>query len=237
MRDIKPYLNLQVVWTPEDGDNIDQEIEADYGGLVVLQTILDGRLQPSKYPGIYNCIVGLAFFGTPFRGTDSIFHTKMLQHAEMMQMSVYHENYKIFEPCNDSLLNVVDSFLETTGDGDLKPRTICFYETKRTDVGRLIRHAGDADTNEDKNLVTILVNSHSGRLDPNKSTDYWSRACDHFDVNKFSNPDDGDFERLVDELKTMIKDGPGMIHQRSQGMSRPRAKGRHSVSSFESNRH
>lgn len=97
----------------------------------------------NQFGGIFNCTVGLVFFGTPFRGANEVLrsHAKLLEYAERIHQEVYHENYQTFDPGNDALLNVVEDFLEATGDG-FKPKTICFYEKKRTDVGRFLGRKG-----------------------------------------------------------------------------------------------
>lgn len=51
----------------------------------------------------------------------------------------------------------------------------------------------------------MLVDEQSGCLDLNRSTVKCSRACDHFDVNKFGSSDEEDFKRLGRELEKMLK--------------------------------
>lgn len=52
--------------------------------------------------------------------------------------------------------------------------------------------------------VDILVNEYSGCLDTNAWTKRCSRACDHFDIHKFSDPEEEDFLILGSAFRAWI---------------------------------
>lgn len=108
--------------------------------LIVIQTLVDAKLQPSTYPGIYNTTIGLVFFGTPFREIhqDLSSHGKHLELVEQFHKRVYKQNYEVFRVGDDSLLNVVDRFLQTTADDGCRPRIVCFFERMRTNLDVLV---------------------------------------------------------------------------------------------------
>lgn len=192
-------------------------IAHSFGGLVVLQTLVNAKLESSKYSQIYNSVIGLVFFSTPFRGTDGKFSQGyLLDCVEKIHKQVYKQNYETFQSGNDNLLGVVDRFLAATGD-DCRPRVACFFEKKRTDVGRLL-HQGREPSDEE--ISVLLVSEHSGCLDLDGSTAKWSRACDHFEMNKFRSNDEEDFIQLGSYLSDMVKHGPKMISERKKGIAK-----------------
>ena len=94
---------------------------------------------------MYNSTIGLVFFSTPFRGTDKDFTMGCLMEcAEKLHKTVYKQNYEIFRPGDDNLLDVVDGFLRTTRD-DAKPKILCFFERKETDIGRFLSDGPDSN--------------------------------------------------------------------------------------------
>ncbi|KAK3947252.1 hypothetical protein QBC32DRAFT_93420 [Pseudoneurospora amorphoporcata] len=53
-----------------------------FGGLVVMQALLEAARNPKDWPGIYNAVIGIVFFGTPFRGAEQIGQTEMIMAAQ-----------------------------------------------------------------------------------------------------------------------------------------------------------
>ena len=61
-----------------------------------------------------------------------------------------------------------------------------------------------------------MVSQHAGCLDLSESTDKRSLSRTHFDMNKFEDAEEEDFETVSDVVKDMIKASPGLMVARSQ---------------------
>jgi hypothetical protein len=49
-------------------------------------------------------------------------------------------------------------------------------------------------------------------------TESCSRACDHFEINKFAEPQEEDFRRLAAVLRDMAQTGPDTVKRRTKRM-------------------
>ncbi|KAK7976663.1 Short chain dehydrogenase sol3 [Apiospora arundinis] len=180
-------------------------------------------MAPAQHKDIHDKVIGLVFFSTPFRGTDSGFtHEKLLNATVNPDNPVYGQNYEIFRAGDHNLLNVVDSFLAQSS-GNVKPRILCFYEDMETDISKLtgsqvfmLESLSIPSLTSLKHEFITLVNVHSGRLDRDEATQNWSRPCNHFNMNKFDSNKDEGYKKLVKELDEMIQEGPNMIQERRQ---------------------
>jgi hypothetical protein len=61
-----------------------------------------------------------------------------------------------------------------------------------------------------------VVSQHAGCLDLSESIDKRSLSRTHFDMNKFGNAEEEDFEEVADVIEDMIKASPGLMWARSQ---------------------
>lgn len=59
--------------------------------------------------------------------------------------------------------------------------------------------------------LTLWVDETSGALDLSESTEKYSRACDHLDMNKFLDSNQPEFKKLEGVLIKMAEDGPKVI--------------------------
>jgi hypothetical protein len=87
------------------------------------------------------CTSGLVFFGTPFRGAAESFHPThgdVLKAAQLLHVQTYPQNYEIFRTDDTYLTGLVDRFCEKLDMHGLLPEILCFYESKVTDVRRLL---------------------------------------------------------------------------------------------------
>ncbi|KAG9529222.1 hypothetical protein KCU93_g3700, partial [Aureobasidium melanogenum] len=75
------------------------------------EAILDARNDSNEWPGIFQSVTGLIFFGTPFRGAEGISQSEMLQAAlSKYQDQVQTEVLQILDPGNELLQDLVDTF-------------------------------------------------------------------------------------------------------------------------------
>jgi hypothetical protein len=100
---------------------------------------VDARNDKSEWPGVFTSTTGLIFFGTPFRGAEGMKLIEMLEAArsqyqeDEVQMTVF----KILEPGNEFLLELVDQFNKARTIAK-KAEVACFYELKTSDVGKIV---------------------------------------------------------------------------------------------------
>ncbi|KAF2704134.1 hypothetical protein K504DRAFT_518662 [Pleomassaria siparia CBS 279.74] len=91
------------------------------------------------YPNIYDSTIGLIFFGTPFRGTDTLTIAKIVELAEQEfgGDQVLGKALRTSEVNDEALTGLVDDYLRTTGGG-VKPTVACFFERMATNVAKLV---------------------------------------------------------------------------------------------------
>ncbi|CAN9196124.1 unnamed protein product [Alternaria alternata] len=148
------------------------------------------------------------FLGTPFRGAEGMSQVEMLAAAqrEYQQDEIQPEVLNILEPGNEFLQEVVDQFGRTRKQAN-KAHVACFYELKTSDIGRIVGKS---------NRTRFVVSESSGCLDLSDATSKFSLSRTHFDMNKFAEPTDEDFETMSDVVKGMIEASPGLMLDRSQ---------------------
>ncbi|RYO26148.1 hypothetical protein AA0113_g12537, partial [Alternaria arborescens] len=183
-----------------------------FGGLVVLKALLDAQQNESEWPGIFASTTGLIFFGTPFRGAEGMSQVEMLAAAqrEYQQDEIQPEVLKILEPGNEFLQEVVDQFGRTRRLAN-KTQVACFYELKPSNVGRIV---GKTDR------TRVVVSESSGCLDLSDAASKYSLSRTHFDMNKFEDAQEEDFETVAEVVQSMVEASPELLWARSQCISK-----------------
>jgi hypothetical protein len=90
---------------------------------------------------IARATAGIAFLGTPFRGTHDKFHEELPKMAEANNIS--NVNDKILHYLrkdNSTLEDLVDAFLDMRmrSSGSDMPRVVCFFECLETRVNKIV---------------------------------------------------------------------------------------------------
>ncbi|KAF1826803.1 uncharacterized protein K489DRAFT_351602, partial [Dissoconium aciculare CBS 342.82] len=178
-----------------------------FGGLVVLQVLHDSHIERSRWQDIYDSTVGLIFFGTPFRGSEKLSQEKVVQLAQQKygQDKVLESALRFSRAGEESLASLVDQYLRIARQGP-RPKVACFYEQKSTNFAAVVDKEASFDT--------VWVTESSGTLDVSESVEKYSRACDHFAINKFYSPRQEDFKTLVRVVQGMVQEGPKILAQR-----------------------
>lgn len=82
------------------------------------------------------------FLGTPFRGSEGMDQTRLLGAAALSEYRneglVQGEVLKILEAGSETLVDLVDVFLENRSRRNGTQLIVCFYELKPSDVGRVV---------------------------------------------------------------------------------------------------
>jgi hypothetical protein len=84
-------------------------------------------------------VVGLLFFGTPFRGADGMSQSEMLEAAsrEYEAADIEKEPLHILDPGNEVLQELVDKFCKIWSRSQQAP-VACFYELQASNVGAIV---------------------------------------------------------------------------------------------------
>ncbi|KAJ9644080.1 hypothetical protein H2199_003948 [Coniosporium tulheliwenetii] len=171
------------------------------------KALLEARYDTDKWPGIFASTAGLIFFGTPFRGAEGMSQSEMLEAAlrEYEPDQVQEEVLRILEPGNEFLQDLVDRFGETQSQANKAP-VACFFELKSSNVGAIV--GGEQGR--------FVVSESSGCLDLSDSTEKYSLARTHFNMNKFGKPTEEDFQTVCDVIERMVRTAPELLWARSQ---------------------
>ncbi|KAH8748415.1 hypothetical protein F5883DRAFT_239074 [Diaporthe sp. PMI_573] len=174
-----------------------------FGGLLLCKALYRASEEHSNHRHIFKSTGGVAFLGTPFRGSNSGFLTATqlrLNVAISMGGETADELIKYLsnkEGERRQLDEIVQLFCELANTFKLPIR--CFYETHRTDFKKFLnklsseyrKELGDDDTG-------ILVPEHSACLD---SLPRSALPVRHGMLNKFAGPEDQAFDRVSHYLK------------------------------------
>ncbi|RAR00817.1 TPR-like protein [Stemphylium lycopersici] len=173
------------------------------------KTLLEAEQYPKEWPGVFSSTTGLVFFGTPFRGAEGMNQMEMLEAA----LREYHDDQMqptaldVLQPGNAYLQDLVDGFLKKMRGQANKTRVVCFFELKSSNVGRIV---GKQDR------IRFVVSQHSGCLDLSESTEKRSLSRTHFDMNKFEDAKEEDFETVAEVVQGMVEASPELLWARSQ---------------------
>jgi hypothetical protein len=180
-----------------------------FGGLVVLKALLEAEQYPKEWPGVFSSTTGLVFFGTPFRGAEGMNQMEMLEAArrEYHDDQVQPTALEVLQPGNAYLQDLVDGFLKKMRGQTNKTRVVCFFELKSSNVGRIV---GKQDR------IRFVVSQHAGCLDLSESTEKRSLSRTHFDMNKFEDAQEEDFETVAEVVQSMVEASPELLWARSQ---------------------
>ncbi|KAF2014520.1 hypothetical protein BU24DRAFT_371229, partial [Aaosphaeria arxii CBS 175.79] len=178
-----------------------------FGGLVVLKALVEARHHEIDWPDVFASTTGLIFLGTPFRGTDEMSQTEMLEAArrEYEEDDIQPEILRILEPGNEILQDVVESFGKTRRL-EKKALVACFYELKPCNVGKIVGN---------QKRTQFVVNKSSGCLDISEGMEHVSLSRTHFDMNKFGKSSEEDFQMMAAVVKKMVKASNGPMLARS----------------------
>ncbi|OCK73868.1 hypothetical protein K432DRAFT_472063, partial [Lepidopterella palustris CBS 459.81] len=179
-----------------------------FGGLVVLKALRQAFDNTRKWPGIFASTAGLVFFGTPFRGTEGMKQSEMIEAAlsRYRPDQIQGESLRILVPGDEFLQDSVDRFLETRSEPHPAP-VACFYETKSSNVGAIV---GSSVKRE------FVVNETSGCLDHSDSIEKYPLARTHFDMNKFGRVSEPSYKIVRKIMTDMAVAAPGLVLARSQ---------------------
>ncbi|CAG8973536.1 hypothetical protein HYALB_00002862 [Hymenoscyphus albidus] len=153
-----------------------------FGGLAVLQALLNAERFPDDWPGIYSATCGIVFLGTPFRGAPGLTLSELLKAVDAeYQDTIQGEILRILEPDDESLLEMVHVFEKIQAKSLQRANIICFFEQKPCNVKAILGK-------EEKKSFAVLEGSGCLGL-----AQKIGLQRNHFDINKFGKPTDEEY--------------------------------------------
>lgn len=65
-------------------------------------------------------------------------------------------------------------------------------------------------------MQSFVVNESSGCLDPSDWVKKYPLSRNHFNMNKFENPEEEDFKLVCEEIEAMVKKAPDLLRAPTQ---------------------
>jgi hypothetical protein len=162
---------------------------------------------------ISNC-AGVLFLGTPHKGTSTFAtHGELLVAITLAAASAENSNFAVEEDilldlrsAGDGLTTISQEFcmLSTSRNLNIK----CFHEGRRSNISRLVDNLEipPVSLNTLKPTLTdkqFVVSQSSATLDGYDSIEL---TTDHFQLNKFDDPEDGNYKLVVGTLGECYSD-------------------------------
>ncbi|KAH7115871.1 ankyrin repeat-containing domain protein [Dendryphion nanum] len=178
------------------------------GGIILEEALLRSRLRQNDYPSIFPFVAGCIFLGTPFLGTKS--QAKAMVLAELagtFGMGVQSGLLKLLEKDSEGLKKKLDEFVSLVNDASI--RVFCFFESQKSDVAALLLKSLPIKTQE------MIVDKDSATYFGVSSLQL---ASDHFGLNKYSGPKDGNYVYVSNEIQATAKKAQHIIKSRQNAL-------------------
>ncbi|KAF2677393.1 ankyrin [Lentithecium fluviatile CBS 122367] len=174
------------------------------GGIVLERALLTSRLRQNDFPSIFPSVAGCIFLGTPFHGTKTLSKATVLaEMAATIGMGVSSSLLKLLEKDSEVLTRMLDEFVRLTNDAQI--RVFCFFESEKSDLAAVILKGLPFKTQE------LVVDKESATYPGVESLQL---ASDHFKLNKYTGPKDGNFVSVSNEIKATAAKAAGIIKSR-----------------------
>jgi hypothetical protein len=174
------------------------------GGIVLERALLTSRLRQNDFPSIFPSVAGCIFLGTPFHGTQTQSKAVVLaEMAETIGMGVSSSLLKLLEKDSEVLIRMLDEFVRLTNDAQI--RVFCFFESQKSDIAAVLLKKLPFKKEE------LVVDKESATYPGVESLQL---ASDHFKLNKYTGPKDGNFVSVSNEIKTTASRAAHIIKSR-----------------------
>ncbi|CAN9440295.1 unnamed protein product [Alternaria alternata] len=175
------------------------------GGIILEKALLMSRSRQKDFPNVYPWIAGCFFLGTPFHGTSS--QSKAMVLASMAEVAGWgtpSSLLKVLEKDSEILRSLLTEFSYIAREAQF--RLFCFWEENDSDlVNYLVKGISWLKSKE------RIVDQSSATIE---SFDHMSLMSDHFQLNKFPGPKDGNFTAVSDELRETANKADSIIKTR-----------------------
>ncbi|APA08684.1 hypothetical protein sscle_04g034540 [Sclerotinia sclerotiorum 1980 UF-70] len=168
-----------------------------FGGLVIEKALI--KPQMSK---ILDFTIGVILLGTPHRGTDNITSSELLQRIIRAGAAGEAASLIALEANNEMVLDAVQGFSMVAHEKNIPVH--CFFEQKSSKVSKMF---GD-------DYKDFIVDEKSAILD---GCERYGLPLDHYQLNKFSDPKDGNWRELSDVITNLCDNAHQELANRKNG--------------------
>ncbi|KAH7378338.1 hypothetical protein BKA66DRAFT_149684, partial [Pyrenochaeta sp. MPI-SDFR-AT-0127] len=174
------------------------------GGIILEKALLTSRLRQNDFPSVYPWVAGCIFLGTPFHGTKTQSKAMVLaEMAETIGMGTPSSLLKMLEKDSEILNSLLEDFALLARDAQI--RLFCFFEQEKSDlVGLFIK--GLSWKNQE-----LIVDEASATI---TSVEKLGLKSDHFHLNKYDGPKDGNFKYVSEEIRVTAQKADGILKTR-----------------------
>ncbi|KAF2732598.1 hypothetical protein EJ04DRAFT_306080 [Polyplosphaeria fusca] len=174
------------------------------GGIVLEKALLTARLRQNDFPSIFPWVAGCVFLGTPFYGTPSQDKALVLaKMAETIGLGVPSHLLKLLEKDSETLTRMLHEFVRLSNDAQI--RNFCFFESEKSDLIGVLKKGLPIKSLE------VIVDEDSATY---PGVEKLHLASDHFALNKYAGPKDGNFVSVSNEIKVTAQRAAGIIKSR-----------------------
>ncbi|USP75075.1 hypothetical protein yc1106_02349 [Curvularia clavata] len=175
------------------------------GGIILEKALLMARSRQRDFPNVYPWVAGCFFLGTPFHGTSSQSKALVLASmAELVGWGTPTTLLKVLEKDSEILRSLLTEFSFMARDAQI--RLLCFWEENDSDlVNYMVKGVSWLKSKE------RIVDQASATIESFESL---SLMSDHFQLNKFSGPKDGNFTTVSDEIRELASKADSIIKTR-----------------------
>ncbi|APA15266.1 hypothetical protein sscle_14g100360 [Sclerotinia sclerotiorum 1980 UF-70] len=151
---------------------------------------------------ILDFTIGVILLGTPHRGTDNITSSELLQRIIRAGTAGEASSLIALEANNEMVLDAVQGFSIVAHEKNIPVH--CFFEQKSSKVSKMF---GD-------DYKDFIVDEESAILD---GFERYGLPLDHYQLNKFSDPKDGNWRELSDVITNLCDNAQQELANRKSG--------------------
>jgi hypothetical protein len=175
------------------------------GGIILEKALIMARSRQRDFPNVYPWVAGCFFLGTPFHGTSSQSKALVLANmAELVGWGTPSSLLKVLEKDSEILRSLLTEFSFMARDAQI--RLLCFWEENDSDlINYMVKGVPWLKSKE------RIVDQASATIESFESL---SLMSDHFQLNKYPGPKDGNFTTVSDEIREIANKADSIIKTR-----------------------
>ncbi|OBT55313.1 hypothetical protein VE04_04045 [Pseudogymnoascus sp. 24MN13] len=174
-----------------------------FGGLVIEKATILAKLHDDDYPDMLRCIAGIVFLGTPHKGSASQSKAAIIASvASAFGKGEMTSLLKAVEKDSEMLNDLVHDFTRVVNRGAIP--LFCFFEQKRTDVAKIFKPINKFLPQ----FKELVVDEMSGCIEGFPKL---GLPLDHFQINRYSDPADGNFVSIKEEVRAFVRAAPDRV--------------------------
>ncbi|OAL51772.1 hypothetical protein IQ07DRAFT_472429, partial [Pyrenochaeta sp. DS3sAY3a] len=174
------------------------------GGIILEKALLTSQRRQNDFPSIYPWVAGCIFLGTPFHGTKTQSKAMVLaEMAETIGMGTPSGLLQVLEKDSEILATLLDEFALLAKEAQI--RLFCFFEQEKSDLVGLFVKGLTWKSQE------LIVDEASATI---TASEKLGLKSDHFHLNKYDGPKDGNFKYVSEEIRVTAQKADGILKSR-----------------------